>query len=119
MSRSAFETYEKKYRCKQIEIAGVKDFIRCLTREEMSRAEKLDPAIRMAFLIGFASVEEDETPTFPMIDGESDKEYAERMDVIAARIPLLTMAELSLELSKAQRAPTLEKLVKNSAETTT
>lgn len=103
----------KGRRCFPVEVAGGTVHVRSLSRGELSRMDKLDQDARTPFILGCVICESDGSQALPKRDGESDEQYAERVNTATEDVDSETVAIINSALARIGKTPPVEALAKN------
>jgi len=104
----------KKRRCYQVEIDGVQFHVRALSIADRRRLDQLSDLLQKNFFgLGRGLCEPDGAEAFPRNEGESDSDYALRIDSLLEDMPTDTFTELVSAINRLGTVPKQAVIEKN------
>lgn len=103
----------KKRRCYPVQIGEDTVYLRSMTLGEMDRTEKLPYDDRTGFVLACSLIQQDGTPEFSAITGETDAELSGRVIAAMSDVPDDNLRAIADAIQKLRHTPTVESIAKN------
>lgn len=103
----------RKRRCYPVPEAGEGIFVRSLTRGELIRLARIEGDAKTDFVLGCVLVTETGAPVLPLLDGEGDAEFCERVKAAFLDVDTETVSQITQAVGRLGKVPPPETLRKN------